>query len=155
MTTTPQAALLREAAQNALITLDGIASANPRDKADFETPDEWIAWAKSRARFAADALREPISQEVYAERILRQMLNESDHAQVTQADPVQPLCRLRIGVDGKYVEATEGQGGFPVVLQQPCQASTPATYDHLEFQLIGDASDGCGNGPAGETGDQP
>ena len=101
MNTTPQAALLREAAQNALITLDGIASANSRDKADFETPDEWIAWAKSRARFAADALREPISQEVYAERILRQMLHESDHAQVTQADPVQPLCRLRIGVDGK------------------------------------------------------
>lgn len=87
MTTTPQAALLREAAQNALITLDGIASANPRDKADFETPDEWIAWAKSRARFAADALRAPVAQEVYAERILRQMLHESDQTQSMQVEP--------------------------------------------------------------------
>lgn len=89
MITTPQAALLREAAQNALITLDGIASANPRDKADFETPDEWIAWAKSRARFAADALRAPVAQEVYAERILRQMLHESDQTQSMQVEPVQ------------------------------------------------------------------
>lgn len=85
MTTTPQAALLREAAQNALITLDGIANANPRDKTDFDTPDEWIAWAKSRARWAADALREPVAQEVYAERILKQMLHEDSKA--TQAEP--------------------------------------------------------------------
>ena len=83
MTTTPQAALLREAAQNALITLDGIADTNPRDTADFETPAEWIAWAKSRARWAADALRAPIAQEIYAERILRQMLHESDQSQAT------------------------------------------------------------------------
>jgi len=59
---------MREAAQNALITLDGIADTNPRDTADFETPAEWIAWAKSRARWAADALRAPIAQEIYAER---------------------------------------------------------------------------------------
>ena len=83
MTTTPQAALLREAAQNALITLDGIADTNPRDTADFETPAEWIAWAKSRARWAADALRAPIAQEIYAERILRKMLHESDQSQAT------------------------------------------------------------------------
>lgn len=85
MTTTPQAALLSEAAQNALTTLDGIANANPRDKTDFDTPDEWIAWAKSRARWAADALREPVAQEVYAERILKQMLHEDSKA--TQAEP--------------------------------------------------------------------
>lgn len=77
-TTTPQAALLREAAQNALTTLDGIADTNPRDTADFETPAEWIAWAKSRARWAADALREPVAREVYAERILKQMMDEAD-----------------------------------------------------------------------------
>lgn len=76
-------------------------------------------------------------------------------AALSARNPSQPLCRLRIGVDGKYVEATEGQGGFPVVLQQPCQASTPATYDALEFPLTGDASDGCGEGPAGEQEDQP
>ena len=88
MTTTPQAALLREAAQNALITLDGIADTNPRDKTDFEDKDEWITWAKSRARWAADALRAPIAQEIYAERILKKMLHESDPAQATQ-EPVQ------------------------------------------------------------------
>ena len=49
---------LREAAQHALITLDGIADTNPRNTADFETPAEWITWAKSRARWAADALRD-------------------------------------------------------------------------------------------------
>lgn len=77
------AAPLREAAQNALITLDGIADTNPRETADFETPDEWITWAKSRARWAADALRSPISQEIYAKRILKQMLSapESDVSQ--------------------------------------------------------------------------
>lgn len=74
MTTTPQAALLREAAQNALTTLDGIANANPRDKDDFDSPDEWIAWAKSRARWAADALRTPVAQEIYAERVLKNRL---------------------------------------------------------------------------------
>ena len=72
------AASLREAAQNALVTLDGIASANPRDTADFETPAEWIAWAKSRARWAADALRTPVAQEIYAERVLKNMLQEAD-----------------------------------------------------------------------------
>ena len=77
MTTTPQAALLSEAAKNALVTLDGIADTNPRDTADFETPAEWITWAKSRARWAADALRTPVSQEIYAERILKQMLHEA------------------------------------------------------------------------------
>lgn len=70
---------LREAAQNALITLDGIASTNPRDKADFETPVEWIAWAKSRSRWAADILRGPIAQEIYAERILKKMLDDDSH----------------------------------------------------------------------------
>lgn len=93
MTTTPQAALLREAAQNALTTLDGIANANPRDKTDFDTPDEWIAWAKSRARWAADALREPVAQEVYAERILKQMLLEDSKA--TQAEPAQAAADAR------------------------------------------------------------
>lgn len=80
--------LLREAASEALLTLDGIADTNPRDKTDFEAPAEWIAWAKSRARWAADALRAPIAQEIYAERILKQMLHESDPAQATQ-EPVQ------------------------------------------------------------------
>ena len=69
---------LREAAQNALVTLDGIANTNPRDTADFETPAEWIAWAKSRARWAADALRTPVAQEIYAERVLKNMLQEAD-----------------------------------------------------------------------------
>lgn len=71
---------LREAAQNALATLDGITDTNPRDTAVFETPAEWITWAKSRARWAADALRSPVAQEIYAERILKQMLSapESD-----------------------------------------------------------------------------
>ena len=78
--TTPQtqAALLREAAQNALTTLDGIANANPRDKDDFDSPDEWITWAKSRARWAADALRVPVAQEIHAERSLKQMMDEAD-----------------------------------------------------------------------------
>ena len=77
------AAPLREAAQNALVTLDGIADTNPRDTADFENPAEWITWAKSRARWAADALRSPVAQEIYAERILRQMLAapESDESE--------------------------------------------------------------------------
>ena len=69
---------LREAAQNAMITLDGIASTNPRDTADFENPAEWIAWAKSRARWAADALRTPVAQEIYAERVLKNMMQEAD-----------------------------------------------------------------------------
>ena len=105
MTTTPQAALLREAAQNALITLDGIADTNPRDKTDFEDKDEWITWAKSRARWAADALRAPIAQEIYAERILKQMLHESDPAQATQ-EPVHatpgPMFWVRLRSDGGY-----------------------------------------------------
>ena len=70
--------ILREAAQTALLTLDGIADSNPRDTADFETPAEWIAWAKSRARFAAEALRMPLSQELHAERVLKTMLQEAD-----------------------------------------------------------------------------
>ena len=69
---------LRAAAQNALVTLDGIADTNTRNTADFETPDEWIAWAKSRARWAADALRVPVAQEIHAERILKQMMDEAD-----------------------------------------------------------------------------
>lgn len=77
--TDDQKTSLREAAQNALITLDGIASTNPRDKADFETPVEWIAWAKSRSRWAADILRGPIAQEIYAERILKKMLDDDSH----------------------------------------------------------------------------
>ncbi len=82
---------LREAAQNALVTLDGIANANPRDTSDFETPACWIEWAKSRARWAADALRSPIAQEVYAERILKKMLTEQEAALSlpTQAEPVE------------------------------------------------------------------
>jgi hypothetical protein len=73
MTTEEQ---LREAAQNALLTLDGIADSNPRDKADFENKDEWITWAKSRAKWAGDKLRAPISQELFAERVLKQMLEQ-------------------------------------------------------------------------------
>lgn len=68
--------LLREAASEALLTLDGIADTNPRDKADFEDKDEWITWAKSRAKWAADKLRAPISRELYAERVLKQMLEQ-------------------------------------------------------------------------------
>lgn len=71
---------LREAAQNALVTLDGIANTNPLDTSDFETPAYWIEWAKSRSRWAADALRSPIAQEVYAERILKKMLTEQEAA---------------------------------------------------------------------------
>jgi hypothetical protein len=68
--------LLREAASEALLTLDGIADTNPRDKADFEDKDEWITWAKSRAKWAADKLRAPISRELHAERVLKQMLEQ-------------------------------------------------------------------------------
>lgn len=68
--------LLREAASEALLTLDGIADTNPRDKADFEDKDEWITWAKSRAKWAADNLRAPISRELHAERVLKQMLEQ-------------------------------------------------------------------------------
>lgn len=70
---------LREAAQNALVTLDGIADTNPRNTADFEMTSEWIAWAKSRARWAAEALRAPVAQEIYAERILKKMLDDEAH----------------------------------------------------------------------------
>lgn len=82
---------LREAAQNALVTLDGIANANQRDTSDFETPSCWIDWAKSRASWAADALRAPIAQEVDAERILKKMLSENSEAlsPPTQAEPVE------------------------------------------------------------------
>ena len=73
---------LREAAQNALVTLDGIADTSPRDKSDFETPNEWIAWAKSRARWAADKLRNPLARELHAERIIKQMLDEPQPEQV-------------------------------------------------------------------------
>lgn len=117
MTTTPQAALLREAAQNALTTLDGIANANPRDKTDFDTPDEWIAWAKSRARWAADALRSPVAKEIYAERILKQMLDEAQRVEKTcatcgfvgQEDPVKgcPKC----GFDDMRAKAAEHRDG--------------------------------------------
>ena len=68
--------LLREAASEALLTLDGIADTNPQDKADFEDKDEWITWAKSRAKWAADKLRAPISRELHAERVLKQMLEQ-------------------------------------------------------------------------------
>lgn len=74
MTNTEQ--LLRDAASEALLTLDGIADTNPRDRADFENKDEWITWAKSRAKWAADKLRAPISRELLAERVLKQMLEQ-------------------------------------------------------------------------------
>lgn len=74
--TTNTEQLLREAASEALLTLDGIADTNPRDRADFENKDEWITWAKSRAKWAADKLRAPISRELLAERVLKQMLEQ-------------------------------------------------------------------------------
>ena len=108
---------LREAAQNALVTLDGIADTNPRDTADFETPAEWIAWAKSRARWAADALRSPVAKEIYAERILKQMLDEAQRVEKTcatcgfvgQEDPVKgcPKC----GFDDMRAKAAEHRDG--------------------------------------------
>jgi len=74
--TTNTEQLLHEAASEALLTLDGIADTNPRDRADFENKDEWITWAKSRAKWAADKLRAPISRELLAERVLKQMLEQ-------------------------------------------------------------------------------
>lgn len=74
--TTNTEQLLRELASEALLTLDGIADTNPRDRADFENKDEWITWAKSRAKWAADKLRAPISRELLAERVLKQMLEQ-------------------------------------------------------------------------------
>lgn len=74
--TTNTEQLLSELASEALLTLDGIADTNPRDRADFENKDEWITWAKSRAKWAADKLRAPISRELLAERVLKQMLEQ-------------------------------------------------------------------------------
>lgn len=90
MTTTKTEALLRDAAQTALLTLDGIADASPRDKDSFETPADWIAWEKSRARFAADALRGPLARELHAERVLRQMLEEDRFTHPSPTQPTQP-----------------------------------------------------------------
>ena len=108
---------LREAAQNALVTLDGIADTNPLDTADFETPAEWIACAKSRARWAADALRVPVAQEIHAERILKQMMDEAQRVDKTRAtcgfvgqeDPVKgcPKC----GFDDMRAKAAEHRDG--------------------------------------------
>jgi hypothetical protein len=108
---------LREAAQNALVTLDGIADTNPRDTADFETPAEWIAWAKSRARWAADALRSPVAKEIYAERILKQMLAapESD-----EGEPVPALTQATASEGGKG-----GREAFAGILKRSLDA------DHL------------------------
>lgn len=130
--TQPQAALLSEAAKNALVTLDGIADTNPRDTADFETPSEWITWAKSRARWAADALRTPVSQEIYAERILKQMMHEAvqdSHDKecstcgfIGQEDPVKgcPKC----GFDD---------------MRAKLQAATPASEGQLLRDKVADA----------------
>lgn len=89
--TTKTEQMLREAASEALLTLDGIADTNPRDRADFENKDEWITWAKSRAKWAADKLRAPISRELLAERVLKQMLEQdaalTQPAQAGEAEP--------------------------------------------------------------------
>jgi len=120
------AASLREAAQNALVTLDGIADTNPRNTADFETPAEWITWAKSRARWAADALRAPIAQEIHAERILKKMLHDASNEQtekkcgtcgfIGQEDPVKgcPKC----GFDDMRTKAEEHRDGRLAALEE-------------------------------------
>lgn len=101
---------LREAASQALMTCDGIADCNPRDRESFEETDDWIAWAKSRARWQADMLRTALAAQ------------PADNKQcatcgfVGQEDPVKgcPKC----GFDDMQTKAAEHRDGRLAALEE-------------------------------------
>lgn len=106
--TTNTEQLLSELASEALLTLDGIADTNPRDRADFENKDEWITWAKSRAKWAADKLRAPISRELLAERVLKQTLEQdaalTQPAQAGEIVPWRNLVAAAVDPDAGHIQ---------------------------------------------------
>jgi hypothetical protein len=59
---------MTEALKQALMTLDGIADTNPRNKDDFDSPADWITWAKSRAQFEAGRIRTALTQATSSEQ---------------------------------------------------------------------------------------
>lgn len=135
--TTNTEQMLREAASEALLTLDGIADTNPRDRADFENKDEWITWAKSRAKWAADKLRAPISRELLAERVLKQMLEQdaalTQPAKAAQAGEAVYQCQ---GADGRWTDQSRDSydynvkhGGGPV---RVLYTSPPASQERAQ-----------------------
>jgi hypothetical protein len=58
---------LRTGAQRALMALDNIADC-PFDPAYFDSPQEWISWAKKRAQDQATELRAALAAEIATEK---------------------------------------------------------------------------------------
>jgi hypothetical protein len=116
---------MTEALKQALMTLDGIADTNPRNKDDFDSPAAWITWAKSRAQFEAGRIRTALTQATASEGepvAWRWMPSQEFPMWVYSDDKARVMEALRF----------MGHGGVqPLYTAQPAPAARPMPEDEL------------------------